>query len=67
MISAKEKAKELVDNFTFMCKECDYDWNAKKCALIAVDEIMKSIGWHDMDESNKDTFWDDVKNEIQKL
>jgi hypothetical protein len=62
-----EKAKELVDNFTFICKECDYDWKAKQCALIAVDEIMKSIGWDDMDESNKDTFWDDVKQEIQKL
>ena len=65
-MSAKDKAIELIEKFT-MDNTRDGERNGIKCALIAVDEIMKSIGWHDMDESNKDTFWDDVKNEIQKL
>ena len=65
-MSAKDKAIELIEKFT-MDNTRDGERNGIKCALIAVDEIMKSIGWHDMDESNKDTFWDDVKTEIQKL
>ena len=65
-MSAKDKAIELIEKFT-MDNTRDGERNGIKCALIAVDEIMKSIGWHDMDESNKDTFWDDVKNEIEKL
>ena len=66
-MSAKEKAKELVDNFTFMCKECDYDWNAKKCALIAVDEILKAVNsdWSFMQK--RIDYWNEVKTEIQKL
>ena len=59
-MSPKEKAKELVDKFTFRCEECDYDWNAKQCALIAVDEIIKNFF------SNFD-YWQEVKQEIEKL
>jgi hypothetical protein len=55
-----EKAKELVDNFTFMCKECNYDWNAKQCALITVNEIINSKTL-DID------FYIKTKKEIQKL
>ena len=55
-----EKAKELVDNFTFICKECDYDWNAKQCALITVNEIINSKKL-DID------FYIKTKKEIQKL
>jgi hypothetical protein len=41
MKPAKEKAKELVDKFTFNCRECDYEDNAKQCALIAVNEMLE--------------------------
>ena len=51
----KEKAKELVDKFTFRCEECDYDWNAKQCALIAVDEILETEPRYPSDVD-----WDDV-------
>ena len=55
-----EKAKELVNNFTFICKECNYDWNAKQCALITVNEIINSKTL-DID------FYIKTKKEIQKL
>ena len=42
-LTPKEKAKELVEQFTFRCEECDYDWNAKQCALIAVSNEYHSL------------------------
>ena len=71
MSSTKEKAKELVDKFKKYCDIDDpngiLDWeecvkyNAKNCALIAVDECLKCcIGSHVK-------FWKEVKEEINKL
>jgi hypothetical protein len=36
--------------------------NVKQCALIAVDEILSAIGFSVMDE-----YWQEVKQEIEKL
>jgi hypothetical protein len=44
MSNAKEKAKELVEKFTFNCRECD---NAKQCALIAVNQIIEALETYD--------------------
>ena len=66
-MTAKEKAKELVDKY--------YIFNhignkhAVKCALIAVDEILIFIdkqmqGWLDADIVS---YWQEVKQEIEKL
>lgn len=83
-MTPKEKANELVDKFSFSCIECDYDWKAKQCALIAVDELIKScpleptdVDWDDAGgthqywyESRQDEaikFWQEVKQEIEKL
>lgn len=66
-MEAKEKAKELIDKFTFTCREWDYEDNSKQCALIAVDEILNrnnfliSIPLKDIE------YWNEVKNEIEKL
>ena len=38
----KEKAKDLIELFSFKCKECDYLENAKISATICVDEIIHS-------------------------
>ena len=43
MTPAKEKAKELFDKFTFNCRECDYEDNAKQCAIIAVKNEYHSL------------------------
>ena len=66
-MTPKEKAEELINRFTFRCKECDYDWNAKKSALIAVDEIRSCISWNHYPLDKEWKFWEEVKQEIEKL
>ena len=58
----KEKAIELVDKFSFICSTCDYEDNAKQYALITVDEIIKVIH-----TNMEDKYWQEVKQEIEKL
>jgi hypothetical protein len=80
-MSAKEKAEELVDSYRNILMNEDTECGneilctviAKKCALIALDEIIEatkvstyngkenSIGW------NFDLYWNQVKDEIEKL
>ena len=88
-MTPKEKAKELVDRYMryvycYMGSGMltnDYDEivalsNAKQCALICVDEILKSnpihVGddfyfgvWEQRDKANE--YWQQVKTEIEKL
>jgi hypothetical protein len=66
-MTPKEKADELVG------KMYHYQWRekerAKQCALIAVDEILLIDCW-DMSEEhfvNHIEYWEEVKNEINKL
>ena len=78
----KEKAKELIWKYLPILEGWKHkDSNqAKQCALIAVDEIMKAphennyIELIPTDAENTDWFWDkfdeywkEVKNEIEKL
>ena len=76
-MTAKEKAKQLVDLFYQLLPldkdvittdgelHWEYnDWNqAKKSALIAVDEILETI-W---EYSQLAEWWEEVKQEIKKL
>ena len=64
----KEKAEELILKFMRL-QERNYNWFdsklAKKCALIAVDEILDiAIGSYDIDHID---WWKEVKQEIEKL
>lgn len=78
-MTAREKASELIVNYQLKCKSLDYQ-QAKECALIAVEEIMKAphenryIELIPSDADETDWFWDkfdeywkEVKEEIQKL
>lgn len=61
-MTPKEEAIELVDK---MLKEqegyyLDNSENAKQCALIAVDYIMRVI-------DREHAYWEEVKQEIEKL
>lgn len=67
-MKAKEKANELLRKY----------WNskfnmpllmAKECSLIAVDEIIAQLTPIEKAPKNKDAFlyWDEVKQEIEKL
>ena len=77
-MTPKEKAKDLLDKFFQYIpaqEELEYEYAyAKQCALIAVDEIIKSNpifvtskleGKDGMHEAY--LYWQEVKQEIEKL
>jgi hypothetical protein len=70
-MTPKKQAKELVDRFAPLAKYWDCynnqlleENNAKQCALIAVDEIIKILS---EDINPLVNYWFEVKNEIEKL
>ena len=74
-MTPKERAKDLVGKFishTLIFDEGagwleDKD-EAKQCALIAVDEILNTIEYSSQaDELSKVSYWEEVKQEIEKL
>jgi hypothetical protein len=64
-MTPKEKAKELVDKFTLVGLQQRNE--GIQCALIAVDEILNVTaglnGWINGFQS----YWEEVKQEIEKL
>jgi hypothetical protein len=71
-MTPKEKAKELVDKF-----RKEFDWvesqyaidlyrDTRQCALIAVDEIKEFMSPMVNSKQAYD-YWDEVKQEIEKL
>jgi len=72
-MTPKEKAEELIDKFrneiTSFLGDNMKKINAKKCALVAVDELIKI---HYLLTTTHDTspsinYWKDVKQELEKL
>jgi hypothetical protein len=68
----KEKAKELLDKMTMETGK----FNSKKCALVAVNELINSIPCIPSPIPNENItdsinqarkYWKEVKNEIDKL
>ncbi len=78
-MSPKEKALELIGNMGFStgisinAQTGEFhpmyrNQYAKECALVAVDEIIEAIDWHKFDTPNQEfQFWQEVKQEIEKL
>ena len=67
-MTPKEKAKELVDKYTQYVTEINEYEYAKKCALIAVDEILSMGIMSDSGDWNMAKFyWQEVKQEIERL
>jgi hypothetical protein len=69
-MTPQEKAQELINSFSPHAKnwDCFYDIpldenHTKKCALIAVDEIL-SLFVSDCEDTR---YWQEVKQEIEKL
>jgi len=64
-MTAKEKAKELVNMFCWHQSDdypnSDEDYHAKQCALICVDEILRILPFTYV------KYWQEVKQEINKL
>lgn len=70
-MTPKEKAEDLVDKYrdtiiSFLSDNMK-DMNAKRCALIAVDEILKDREVIDGMRVINDPYWLEVKQEIEKL
>ena len=76
-MTPKEEAQELYDKMYDKVEDFDLEHDyilhsqrkiyAKKCALIAVDEILKSIVWHHDFSNQKREYWQAVKTEIENL
>lgn len=80
-MTSKDKAKELFEKYKIyvLCQSTrgDYDdhfekENAKKCAIIAIDEIVKELievnSLYELEiEDNLLSYWNDVKKEIEIL
>lgn len=71
-MEAKLKAQELVDkyyNLLFTSMEINWVPEAKRCALIAVDEILREYAVLQIETNfcyEKYLYWDKVKSEIEK-
>jgi hypothetical protein len=67
-MTPKEKAIELVEDM-HNAPEMGYNEHAKQCALIAVDEIIKSnpIKFDEDDNCIASYWWKEVKQEIEAL
>jgi hypothetical protein len=76
-MTTKEKAEELFDKFRVKVHDRDgtsamNGFEAKQCALIAVDEILESLGYKSLSDSPYTTlearqYYVQVKQEIKKL
>lgn len=70
-MTAKEKAEDLVLKYLRIDNNTSEWFNthiAKQCALIAVNEIIKTIEYSSQaDEMSKTSYWQKVKTEIEKL
>jgi hypothetical protein len=62
-MTPKEKAIDLYEKFYFPCWGCDEVIKAKKCALVAVDEVRNNLPLI----SDIQQYWIEVKQEIEKL
>ena len=71
-MTPEEKASDLVCDF-YNIKSNEYDYGiswemAKQCALIAVDEIIKSVVITSLTiAQNQFDYWQEVKQEIENL
>ena len=63
-MTPKEKADELVERL-YGCAEIN-EYTAKRCALIAVDEILNLASFYN-DTQGEVTYWQEVKQEIEKI
>jgi hypothetical protein len=75
IMKPQEKANELVNKYLISTPIVFYIDDAKKCALIAVDEIINSAPFFSYDDEGNfyrsvvdaKRYWEQVKQEIEKL
>lgn len=62
-MTAKEKAKELVEKYIPFC---GMEMTEVQCALIAVNEIIENEKFDNVEENNL-SYWQEVKQEIKNI
>jgi hypothetical protein len=65
-MTPKEKAKELVEKYDSTLTYLESKAKAKQCALIAVDEAIEESYLVDKTYCRQE-YWEEVKQEIEKL
>jgi hypothetical protein len=67
-MTPQEKAREIVIKMQFQNPPLNFE-QAKQCALIAVDEILDDdmYGMEEEHFENRIDYWEQVKQEIEKL
>jgi hypothetical protein len=66
-MTPKEKAKELVGKYSFVyIQNYTSMFEVKQCALIAIDEIISACEYNHVEIYNT-IWWNEVKQEIEKL
>ncbi len=66
-MTPKEKALELVDKYDELLTYLESKSKAKKCALIAVEELIIEKNKWENGSFDTSSYWDYVKQEIDKL
>ena len=66
LITPKEKALELIDNFTTSCIDGDFYSNAKQSAFIAVNLILNETGCGNCKEIDSH-YWNKVLHELELM
>jgi hypothetical protein len=72
-MNAKEEANKIVDKMYIVCmeytEEIQCSLQAKQCAIICVDEIIKEVddNYDTLHSADRKQFWNEVKREIEKL
>jgi hypothetical protein len=70
-LTPSEKAKELIDKFANAKSEDGFintnKFRHKQCALVACNEIIDAIDWHEFETPTKQlNYWLDVRKELEK-
>jgi hypothetical protein len=71
-MTPEEKVEELINKYILFTEKYADGWiesdlhAAKQCAIIAVDEILKVVSIYN-DTQAEVTYWQEVKQEIEKL
>jgi hypothetical protein len=64
-MTPKEKALEIIDKYSNTVFMDDYE--TKRCALIAINEIIDSFTINNYSDANNYEYWKEVKTEIENL
>jgi hypothetical protein len=66
-MTPKEKAIELVEQFSSVLMHDEFYEDSVMCALIAVDQIFEALDEHHWQNRNVTEYYIEVKHEIEKL